>query len=281
MDPATLIGILLAFGALLVMMVMEGASPAAVLLPAPMILVFGATIAVGIASATVPDFLHAVKALPRAFIGKSRKPQAVIDQIVEIAEIARRQGLLALDQEAGKVDDPYLKSALQGVADGTDAEELAIVLEDKIASYEKSAKSASKFYASMGGYAPTIGIIGTVVSLTHVLENLSKPDELGHMIAAAFVATLWGVLSANFLWLPIAARLSRLAELEVQCMTVVMEGVLAVQSGSQPRVLGERLRALVPAQAAGSKDKSDKAGGSDKSDKPAKSTKSPKLQKAA
>ncbi|MEX1080047.1 MAG: MotA/TolQ/ExbB proton channel family protein [Homoserinimonas sp.] len=246
MDPATIIGLALAFGSLLVMIVMEGASPMSVLLPAPMILVFGATIAVGIASATIKDSIHAVKALPRAFVGRVSKPQARIDQMVAIAEKARSEGLLSLEQEADKVDDPFLKGALQNIADGMDAEDLAVILEDKISSYESSAKSASKFYASMGGYAPTIGIIGTVVSLTHVLENLSKPEELGHMIAAAFVATLWGVLSANFLWLPIAGRLSRLTDLDVQRMTLTMEGMLAVQSGSQPRVLGERLQALVP-----------------------------------
>lgn len=246
MDPATIIGIIGAFAALLTMMIMEGASPAAVLLPAPMILVFGATISVGIASATIPDVILAVKALPRAFIGKAPKPQAVIDQMVETAEIARKQGLLALEQEAEKYDDPFTKTALQGIADGMDPDELALLLEDKITTYEKTAKRASKFYMSLGGYAPTIGIIGTVVSLTHVLENLSSPEELGHLIAAAFVATLWGVLSANFMWLPIGSRLARLTELEVQRMTLTMEGVLAVQAGSQPRVLGERLRALVP-----------------------------------
>lgn len=100
---------------------------------------------------------------------------------------------------------------------------------------------------TLGGYAPTVGIIGTVVSLTHVLENLSAPEELGHMIAAAFVATLWGLLSANFIWLPIGTRLSRLSELEVDRMTLVMEGVLAVQAGSQPTLLRERLTAMVPA----------------------------------
>ncbi|GAB3136741.1 motility protein A [Marisediminicola antarctica] len=270
MDPATIIGILLAFGALLAMMVMEGASPNSVLLAAPMILVFGATIAVGIASATIPDFLLAIKALPRAFIGRTQKPQLVIDQMVKIAEVARKDGLLALEQEADKIDDPFLKSALQGIADGTDAEELAVILEDKIATSERTARSASKFYASMGGYAPTIGIIGTVVSLTHVLENLSNPEELGHMIAAAFVATLWGVLSANFLWLPIAARLARLAELDSQRMTLAMEGVLAVQAGSQPRVLSERLSALLP-QSAPAKAKQGKAASMSK----------PKLPKAA
>ena len=247
MELAMIIGLIGAFGALFGMMTLEGAQVSALLLPGPMVLVFGATIAVGIASATIPDAIMAVKALPRAFKGVKVKPQETIDQVVALAEIARRQGLLALEQEADKLDDEFLKSALQGVADGLDAEDLAIMLEDKVATHERTLRSAAKFFTTMGGYAPTIGIIGTVVSLTHVLENLSSPGELGHSIAAAFVATLWGVLSANFLWLPIGTRLIRLAELDLQRMTLLVEGVLALQAGSQPRVLGERLRALVPA----------------------------------
>jgi chemotaxis protein MotA len=246
MDLATIIGILAAFAALYAMMTMEGATLSAILLPAPMILVFGATAAVGVASATIPDTILALKAIPRAFKGTKFKPDETIDKLVELAEVARRQGLLALEEEAGKLDDPFLKSALQGVADGLDAEELAIMLEDKVATQDRTQRQAAKFYTSMGGYAPTIGIIGTVVSLTHVLENLSDPGSLGHAIAAAFVATLWGVLSANFLWLPIGTRLIRLAELDGQRMTLLVEGVLAIQAGSQPRALGERLRALVP-----------------------------------
>ncbi len=271
MDFATIIGIIAAFASLYAMMTLEGANLNSLLLAAPMILVFGATIGVGVASGTVPDAILAVKALPRAFKGVKFKPQVTIDQLVELAEVARRQGLLALEQEASKINDDFLKSALQGVADGLDAEDLAIMLEDKAATEERTLRTAAKFYTSMGGYAPTIGIIGTVVSLTHVLENLSDPASLGHSIAAAFVATLWGVLSANFLWLPIGTRLIRLVELDVQRMTILIEGVLAIQAGSQPRTLGERLRALVP-QASGK---------SAKSAKPSKSDKAQNLAKAA
>jgi len=249
MDPATLIGIVLAFGSVLAMIFMEGSSPVAILLPAPMVLVFGATIAVGIASSTIKDSILAFKALPRAFQGKLTPPGVVIDQVVALAEKARKDGLLSLEQEAEKFDDPFLKRALQNIADGTDAEDLRALLEDEIMTRSRSDKAAAKFFNSMGGYAPTIGIIGTVVSLTHVLENLSSPDHLGPMIATAFVATLWGLVSANFLWLPIGTRLGRLAELEFERMTLVMEGILAVQAGSQPRLLGERLRAMVPAHA--------------------------------
>ena len=246
MDPATIIGIVVAFGALYAMLTIEGSYVSSLLLPAPMILVFGATLAVGIAGGTVRDTITAFKALPGAFRGKTTPPVQVIDQVVGIAETARKSGLLALEQEADNVSDPFLRGALQNIADGTDGDELRMLLEDEIATKARSGRNASKFFTSLGGYAPTVGIIGTVVSLTHVLENLDTPETLGPMIAAAFVATLWGLLSANFLWLPIGARMRRLSDIEIDRLTLLMEGVLAVQAGSQPRLLGERLRAMVP-----------------------------------
>jgi len=251
MDPATIIGILLAFGSLFGMISMEHVAIGGLILPAPMILVFGATLAVGIAGTTMKDALANFRAIPSAFLGKVIPPQAVIDDVVGLAETARSNGLLALEQEADKHDDPFMKKALQNIADGTDGDELRMLLEDEIESNAAPMRTASKFFMSLGGYAPTVGIIGTVVSLTHVLENLSKPDELGPLIASAFVATLWGLLSANFLWLPIGARLKKLGDLEVSRQTLLMEGLLAVQAGSQPRLLGERLRAMVPPTALG------------------------------
>jgi chemotaxis protein MotA len=245
MDPSLILGLVLAFGALLAMIGIEGASVTALLLPAPMILVFGGTIAVGIATGTIRDFLHAIKSLPRAFRGDRRTAASMIDQVVGYADTARSQGLLALEQSLVDEKDPFLRQSLQSIADGVDAEDLRTLMEDEITSAAARNRTASKFYMTLGGFAPTVGIVGTVVSLTHVLENLNKPDELGHMIAAAFVATLWGLLSANFIWLPIGGRLQRLGELEVERMTLVMEGMLAVQAGSPPQFVGERLRALV------------------------------------
>ncbi|MFC5502351.1 motility protein A [Lysinimonas soli] len=245
MDPATIIGLVLAFGSIGSMVVLEGSSVSSLLLPAPMILVFGATIAVGIASGTIPDMLRAAKALPRALRGRLAQPVTLIDQVVSIADRARKEGLLALEAEAQNVKDPFLKAALQNIADGMDAEELRNLLEEQVATEEREQRAAAKFFNGLGGYAPTIGIIGTVISLTHVLEHLSDPATLGPSIAGAFVATLWGVLSANIIWLPLGARLSRLADLNIERMHVLLEGVLAVQEGSQPRVVGERLRAMI------------------------------------
>lgn len=246
MDPATIIGILLAFGAVYAMVNMEGASVGSLLLPAPMILVFGATLAVGLAGSTLKDTLHAFKSVPAAIKGKSANPMDTVEELVSLAEKARSEGLLSLEGEAQDSKDSFTRLALQNIADGTDGEDLRVMLEDEIHAKKVSDHTASKFFKTLGGYAPTIGIVGTVVSLTHVLENLSEPAELGHMIAAAFVATLWGLLSANFMWLPIGDRIAKISDLEQDRMNLVMEGLLAIQSGSQPLLLRERLKSMVP-----------------------------------
>jgi chemotaxis protein MotA len=268
MDPATLGGIAVAFASLLTMAFLEGASPMSLIIPAPMILVFGGAIGVGIASTTLPDAITAVKMLPKAFLFKGVKLTKDIDQLVELADVARKEGLLALEAKAADVKDPFLRKALQNVADGMDADELRIMMEDESAATEKIGRSAAKFFNSLGGFAPTVGIIGTVVSLTHVLENLNDPSSLGHSIAGAFVATLWGVMSANFIWLPIGGRIGKMTDLESERVTIVIEGVLAVQSGAQPRVLGDKLLAMVPPNQQGRPVKA-----AEKARKPAKAAK--------
>jgi chemotaxis protein MotA len=130
--------------------------------------------------------------------------------------------------------------------DGTDPEELREILEAEVAAKKAGDKPSIKWFTDAGAYAPTIGIIGTVMGLVHVLENLSQPDKLGHLIAGAFIATLWGVLSANVLWFPISKRLARVSELEVAQMELVVEGILAIQAGSNPRVVAQKLKSLIP-----------------------------------
>ncbi|WIB65585.1 MotA/TolQ/ExbB proton channel family protein [Curtobacterium sp. MCBD17_040] len=247
MDLAFLLGILLAFGSVGASVVLDRATFGGLLLPAPIILVFGATVFVGLAGGTVSDAISAFSAIPKALKGKKPDFQGTVDKLVELADIVRHSSLIKLEEQAETIPDPFFKTALLGAADGTDSEELRGQLEEEIHTQSRGAKAAAKFFQTLGGYAPTIGIVGTVVSLTHVLENLSSPSKLGPMIASAFVATLWGLLSANFIWLPIAARMRRLNELEHERMNLIVEGVLHIQAGLSARALGERLRPLVPA----------------------------------
>ena len=246
MDPATLIGLALAFGAILGAIILEGSSPMSVVLPAPMLLVIVGTIGAAIAGVRMADLGAIVKATQKALLGKAVDPHATIDVVVSLAEKARREGLLALEDAAKEVDDEFLRNGLQAAIDGADPEDLREMLLDKVEAKRSADKVGAQFYANMGGFAPTVGIIGTVVSLVHVLENLSKPEELGHMIAAALVATFWGLLSANIIFLPMSNRLKRLSETECTQMGLVVEGLMAVQAGANPRMVGQRLRALVP-----------------------------------
>jgi len=246
MDPAGILGIIVAFGAIFAALSIEGADPMSILLPAPLLLVWGGTLGVGLAGHTLKDALGAFAAVPRALRARAPKPGVNVDTVVRLAERARREGLLALEDDARQVEDPFLRGGLQAAIDGTDPEDLRMILEDRIATKRTADRVNSKYFIDMGGYAPTIGIIGTVISLVHVLENLSDPSALGHSIAAAFVATLWGILSANVVWLPLGTRIRRISDLECQQMEITLEGLLAVQAGANPRLVGERLRSLLP-----------------------------------
>lgn len=246
MDPATLIGVVLALIVVVVSNVLEGGNPMSLVMFPPMLLVFGATMLVAFAGGTVSDAKLAARGLKRAFVGKAQTAADLVPSIVTMAEKARREGLLALEDSLKDLDDEFLVRAMTLAIDGTDPDELRELLEAEVRAQWAEDKQAAKFFAACGGYAPTIGIVGTVMGLVHVLENLARPEELGHLIAGAFVATLWGVLSANLIFLPLAARLKRLGELEVARMELAIEGVTALQAGSNPRVIAQKLRSLLP-----------------------------------
>jgi chemotaxis protein MotA len=250
MDISTIVGIIAALAIVFTVQILEGGSPASIILIPSILLVFGGAFAAGMAGGVLKDAVGVGKLLQKAFLAKVAPPNMLVDDIVKLAERARREGLLALEDAVKTVDHPFLKRGLQLAIDGTDPEELHDILHAEVAAKKKADKAGMKIFENMGGYAPTIGIIGTVMGLVHVLENLDKPDTLGHSIAAAFVATLWGVLSANLLWLPLAARLGRISGIEAEEMELVIDGVLAIQSGSNPRLVAQKLRSLLPPDAA-------------------------------
>lgn len=246
MDPAPSIGIALAFGVIITANMLEGGNPAHMLLLPPMLLVFGATLAICLAGGTMADAKLSVVALKNAFTGGVKPADDVVDNIVQLADKARREGLLALEENLAQVDDPFLVKGVTMAVDGTDPDEVREILEGEVFAKRSQDKQAAKFFTDAGAYAPTVGIIGTVMGLVHVLENLAEPEKLGHLIAAAFLATLWGVASANVLWLPIGSRIKRLSELEAARMELTIEGVAAIQAGSNPRVIAAKLKSLMP-----------------------------------
>ena len=246
MDPATIIGIALALGGIFFSMILEGSSPTAIVLPAPIMLVLCGTIGAAMAGGLLKDTTGSIKWLKLAVTAKPAPSDGLVADLVRLADRARREGLLALEDAAHEVSDPFLRRGLELAIDGTDPEELRDILEADVAAKRQEYHHGSRLFAELGGYAPTLGVIGTVVSLVHVLANLSSPESLGKLIAAAFVATLWGVMSANVIWLPIASKIKRLGEITAHQMELVIEGVLSIQAGVNPRLIQQKLQSYLP-----------------------------------
>jgi chemotaxis protein MotA len=246
-DPATLIGFVVSLVALLIFMIMEGADPMSLLFLPAIILVIVATFGAAMAHQTMDD----LKKLPAWFkmaVMPAKVPPASeqIQTLVSLAERARKEGLLALEAQVKAIEDPFLKRGLQMGIDGTDPEELRAVLESEISAKKAEDKVAAKFMNAMGGYAPTIGIVGCIVGLMNVMGSLSNPEALGPMIAAAFVATLWGVMAANFWFLPMGAKILRVSELQAAQMELLVEGITEIQAGTSPRAVRLKLTSLIP-----------------------------------
>jgi chemotaxis protein MotA len=246
-DPATLIGFVISMAALLIFMVMEGADPTSLIFIPAIILVIVATFGAAMSGQTMDD----LKKMPGWFklaLMPAKVPPATdqIQTLVTLAEKARKEGLLALEAQVKAIEDPFLKRGLQMGIDGTDPEELRAVLESEITAKKAEDKVAAKFMTTMGGYAPTIGIVGCIVGLMNVMGSLSNPEALGPMIAAAFVATLWGVMAANFWFLPMGAKILRVSELQAAQMELLVEGITEIQAGTSPRAVRLKLTSLIP-----------------------------------
>jgi len=246
MKAATGIGIAAALAGLLIGVVLEGGNPMAFLnLPAAFI-VFGGTFGATFASTSFEQMKRIPALYKRVLTSESPDLQARVDLLVGYAERARRDGLLALDDEIQGLDDDFTRKGLQLVVDGTDPELVREILENELDGMTaRHAKGRSPFERA-GGYAPTMGILGTVMGLVHVLEGLDQPETLGPAIAGAFMATLYGVGAANVIFLPVANRLQHLSEEEQELRLMTIEGVLAIQAGDNPRIVADKLLSFVP-----------------------------------
>ncbi len=247
MDPATLIGFAISLVALLAFMILEGADPMSLLFLPAIVLVIFATFGAALSSFTMTDLKKMPLWLKMGVLPAKVPPASdQIATLVKLAEKARKEGLLALEAQVKNIDNAFLKRGLQMGIDGTDPEELRAVLEGEISAKKAEDKVAAKFFNQMGGYAPTIGIVGCIVGLINVMGNLSDPASLGPMIAAAFVATLWGVMAANFWFLPMGAKILRVSELQAAQMELLVEGITEIQAGTSPRAVRQKLTSMVP-----------------------------------
>ncbi len=245
-DPGSIGGILICFGSLGIGFFIEGGDFGALLLPSPIIIIFGGT--AGTLVTSLPMSPVQWGGLLRAgFTSPVHDAVETVQTFVRLAEKARREGLLSLESEMANIHDHFMKEGIQEVVDGTPAEQILDIFMVRVDQMGKRHHVGKEFYAQMGGFAPTMGIIGTVLGLTVVLGSLGGADAagLGHSIAVAFIATLFGVALANALALPVAKRCQIKSEHEVEYMNMLVAGILSIQSGDSPRLVRAKLNSFL------------------------------------
>lgn len=244
-DITTLIGLLIGLAGLIGGYMWDGGHLSALVIPSAMLIVFGGTIGAVVVSFPGSQLKGLGAALKMAFREPKRDPHKVIEELVEMATIARREGVLALEQRANENTNSFLREGLTMVVDGTDPELTRQILELEMDAKEHSHENYAKIFEAAGGYAPTMGIIGTVMGLIHVLGNLSDPNSLGPAIAVAFTATLYGVSSANVIYLPIATKIKVRSSEEISELELMLEGILALQAGENPQLIKKKLTSFL------------------------------------
>lgn len=259
-----LVGVFGGIAALIGAFVYEGGSVASLILPTPIIIVFGGTIAALIACTPMPTFVKLGKVFSKALVSEREDPLEAVQAFVRLADKARREGLLSLEDEANALHDEFMRDGIQEVVDGTPPEQISELLEIRIAETEARHKEGFSMFLNAGGFSPTMGVIGTVLGLIVVLGGLgsSGTEELGHAIAVAFIATFYGVLAANLFWLPMGERLKRKSEEETTHRRMIIEGILAIQAGDAPRLVRTKLEGfLSPADRVRSQQAAERAAG--------------------
>jgi chemotaxis protein MotA len=245
MDIATLGGLIVGTGAIVIAFLMEGGHLSMVFQAPAMILVIFGTLGASAVTTSFSTVLRIPKYIKLALFGQQKKAHATIDQLVRMAERARREGILGLEADLKNIEDPFFRKAMQLVIDGTEVTTLRSILETEIYYVEERHREGITLFSKLGGFSPTLGIIGTVLGLIHTLANTEDAGRMAQHIAAAFIATLWGVGMANLFYLPIGDKLRYRHDLEMQRLELVMEGVSAIQSGDNPRIIRTRLMSFL------------------------------------
>ena len=245
MDLATIIGICMGFGAIFGGAMLEGLHIGALIQPTAAVIVLGGTFGASFVSYPLPIVIKAFKDVSMAFLMPKENHAELIKNIIGYAAKARRNGLISLEQEAQNVKDPFTKKGISLVVDGIDPQKLRETMDIEIEAYEEHAKGSAEFFESAGGFAPTIGIIGAVLGLIHVMSNLSDTSKLGAGIAVAFVATIYGLMTANIICIPIGTKLKIRMKEEMLRRIMILEGLIAIQNGENPHFIEQKLKAYV------------------------------------
>ncbi len=246
MDKATVIGLVVAMGAILGGQALEGGHAGSLVQLTAALIVFGGTAGATMVAFPMGDLKRGLQLSRAALTDKKSDTPALVSELLELAAVARRDGVLALEARLPEVKDPFLRRALQFVVDGVDSNLVRSSLETEVDVEHDENTVGAKVFEAAGGYAPTVGILGAVLGLIHVMENLDDPSKLGPGIAVAFVATVYGVGVSNLVLLPMATKIKRRLGTERERKNLILEGVLAIQEGINPRILEERLKGFTP-----------------------------------
>ena len=254
-DVASLGGLLLAIGGIMTGLLMEGGKVKDVQQFTAALIVLGGTIGAVMVTTPIAVLMRAARQLVSVFFADSPSRSDMIDEIIEYATQARKKGIVSLEQQADAIEDPFLRKALTLAVDGIEMNQIRSIMELEITILEQDRDAEAKVYEAAGGYAPTVGIIGAVLGLIQVMKNLGNIDEVGRGIAVAFVATVYGVASANLFFLPAAAKLRARMQEAVRMREMMLEGVLSIVEGLNPKLIHTKLQAYEQPQTAKGKSK--------------------------
>ncbi len=243
LDVATVAGLAIGLGGIVGGLVLEGGSIREIVSPTAMLIVLGGTMGAVMVSTPFHLLRGAMGSLTGLFFEKMQSPKAMIDKIVEYSSRARKNGIVSLEDVADDAPDPFLRKALNLAVDGTDLQELRRMMELEMSVEEHQAESEAKIFEGAGGYAPTIGIIGAVLGLIQVMKDLADIEKVGHGIATAFVATIYGVALANLFFLPAAGKIKARAQQKAQMRELIVEGVVGIVEGANPKLIRSKLEA--------------------------------------
>ena len=246
MDLATIIGLVMGFGAIFGGALLEGLHLSSLIQPTAALIVLGGTFGAAFVSFPLSAIIKAFKDVNKAFFMSGGKHEAIIKDVIGYAAKARRNGLISLEQEAQTIKDAFTKKGISLVVDGIDPQKLREAMEIEIESYEEHEKVSAEFFESAGGFAPTIGIIGAVLGLIHVMSNLSDTSKLGAGIAVAFVATIYGLMVANLICIPFGTKIKHRIKDEVLRRNMIIEGLISIQNGENPHFIEQKLKSFIP-----------------------------------
>lgn len=245
MDFLSILGLIVGFGAILGGQYLEGGHIDTIMNAVALLIVLGGTLGAVMLQTPLNTFLRALRMLTWVFSPPRLSPERTMEKILDWNQIARREGLVRLEAMAMEETDLFTQKGLQLIADGAEPELIREVLENDLDIQEVDDLQAAKVFEAMGGYSPTIGIIGAVMGLIHVMGNLADPSSLGAGIAVAFVATIYGVALANLLFLPIGNKLKSLVNRRTRLQMMIIDGLISVADGENPRNIESRLQAYL------------------------------------